>query len=512
MMKLLKIKNIIVVFSSIVFAVLILYTLKTEYTTCMGLSFITEEEVSQMTRTQIQLDNIICLEDTFVPYTSFNRKIFLPCDVTEETKFYDLEGRLTSILPEYDLYFLWEDAFQNLKEAVRYSCNFTLYAIDSAGNYATYSVILSTLPIIDMHGEVSYVDEREREIYAGRVTMWDPDYQDTDKLSVQESLLEWHVRGFSSSSLPLPPLKLNLKEKNGNQNKLSFLGLECDDDYLLNPMGFDDTFVREKLAMSLWNEMADAKNSSLKMTQGEYCELIVNGEYLGIRLVQNKIEKGYLKLGEEDTLFKGKNVNRGTKKPPEEVYEVIYSAQDEETTYQTISEFFYQSDFSNINLDSWVELQLFLQLGNMVDNEVYKNIYYVIERDQQSEGLSFIPWDTDMSFGVYWSDGFRLMPETVETITYRLEYEKLRKQYPEIDDMLAQRWKELRNNVYSDANILNKIDSYYGELYDSGAMHRDFNVLGWYAWGGDDTIETVKTYVVQRLKVLDQHYNLYLNE
>ena len=511
-MKRVGFKNIIVILSSVAFAMLLFYVMKYETYTCMGLPFITEEQAAQMALNPVELDNIVCLEDTLVPFDRSERKVYLPCSVTEETKYNELEGQLTSILPEYDLYFLWESAFDILKDAVKYSCNFTLYAIDAEGNYTTYSVIFTTLPIIDVQGELSYIDEREREVFAGTVTVWEAEQKDTGRLIVQDSQLEWHVRGFSSASLPLPPLKLNLKEKSGNQNKLSFFGFEEDDDYLLNPMGYDDSFVREKLAMDLWNEMAEQKNSSLKMSQGEYCELLINGKYLGIRLVQNKIEKGYLKLDDNDTLLKGKNVNRGTKKPPEEVYEVIFSNQDEETTYRTISDFFYQTDFSNVDLDNWVDMQLLLLFGHMADNRSYKNIYYVVERDGENERLSFVPWDTDTSFGIQWVDGFKLMPENVEEIEYRLEYEALKAQYPEIDKMLAERWKELRTSVYSEANILSKLDAYANLLNDSGAVHRDFMVLGWKTWGEEDTLENIKTYIVKRLEVLDNHYGVTRDE
>ena len=245
------------------------------------------------------------------------------------------------------------------------------------------------------------------------------------------------------------------------------------------------------------------------MSQGEYCELIINGKYLGLRLVQNKIEKGYLKLDENDTLLKGKNVNRGTQKPPEEVYEIIFSNQDQVTTYSTISKFFYQSDFSNINMDNWVDLQLLLQLGNMIDNETYKNIYYVIERNDDIELLSFVPWDTDMSFGICWtSEGFRLKPETVESVTYRLEYESLLNQYPMLDEKLAERWKELRTSVFSQEHIFQLIDSYVDVLNKSGAPGRDFFVLGWNTWGEEDTIENLKNYIVNRLEILDNHYGV----
>lgn len=501
-----SVKNSLIILSVILFAIFVCYEAKAETKRCMGVPFITEEEFYQMAFTPVELGNIVSLEEHLTAYDEVSGKIYLPCVVDSDTKFYELNGKLKSVLPEYQLYFLWEGAFDILQDAVRYGCNFTLFAIDSNGNFASYPVIFTTLPIIEMHGEVIRIDEREREVYSGDVTVWEPSYQGTGRLNIQDSQLEWHVRGYSSMSFRKKSLKLNLKENSGNNNNLALMSFESDDDYILNPMWFDDVKVREKLAMDLWNEMALEKQSKLKMSGGEYCEILINGEYQGLRLLQNKIEKNYLGLDSNDILLKGKNVNLGTQKPPEEVYEVIYSEQTEEVTYEIMNDFFYETDFSKVNLESWVDLQLFLLLGNMRDNEAYKNIYYVIQRDGQEETLEFVPWDTDMSFGIYWADGFKLLPETVESVTYRNEYDALLAQYPLLDAMMAERWKELRNTIFSNENIFEKIDAYDCELTFSGAMHRDYNVLGWNSWGGEDTLDNLKSYIQRRLEILDEKF------
>lgn len=507
-MRIKNIKYIIAIGSIALFCVLFLGKIEKESRLCMGIPFITNEEIQNIAFYAQELDNIVSMNGYLLPYDEESREVYIPCALKEGTKFNELNGQLQSVLPEYDLYFIWDGFFDSLSEAMKKNCRFTIFAIDFQGNFTTFGAVFTSLPIIEMHGEVVRVDERERDIYSGEVTIWDPSYQGSDKLSVQHSLLEWHVRGFSSQSAMKKPLKLNLKDKNGQNNNLSLLGFESDDDYLLNSMWFDDIKVREKLAMDLWNEIAEEKNSTLKMSNGEYCELVVNGEHMGLRLVQNKIEKSYLKLASSDILLKGQNVNRGTDRPPEGVYEVIYSNQNKEITYQTIGEFFYQTDFSNVNLESWVDLQLIMHLGNMIDNESYKNIYYVIERSGEEESLSFIPWDTDMSFGVYWNDGFRYIPESVETISYRMEYEKIRAQYPEIDQLLAERWKELRQSVYSEENIFNKVHEYTMKIHGSGAYTRDYNYLGWHSWGEEDTLENFETYITKRLQILDNYYGV----
>ena len=40
----------------------------------------------------------------------------------------------------------------------------------------------------------------------------------------------------------------------------------------------------------------------------------------------------------------------------------------------------------------------------------------------------------------------------------------------------------------------------------SGAADRDFNMLGWYSWGGQDTPENLKAYIENRLHILDEKF------
>ena len=502
-----SIKNILIFLSGILFVLFVCHEVKTEKNLCMGVPVVAPEQIQQMAVQEVALDNIVLLEDTLTAFDIAGRKIYLPCSVDGTTKYHELSGQLKSSLPEYKLYFLWEEGFEGLQEAIRYGCKFTMYAIDDLGNYSTFYVIFTTLPILEMHGEVIGIDEREREVYSGEMTFWEPRTKAGHRLPVQTSGIEWHVRGYSSMSFLKKSLRLSLKEQNGDGNNLSLAGLSSDDDYILNPMWFDDVKVREKLAIDLWNEIAAQKRSSLKMSGGEYCEVIINGSYQGLRLLQNKIEKKYLQLGGDDMLLKGQNVNPSAGRKLEEAYEIIY-ANDEQSAYDAMNGFFTENDFSNVNLENWIDTQLMILLGNMKDNLNYKNIYYALKSEKDQTTLHMIPWDTDMSFGVYWIDGsgFSYAPESVSIIEYRMEYEALKQQYPDLDERMAKRWQELRQSVYSTENIMGKIDAYRYTVLMSGAADRDFNMLGWFSWGGADTPENLKAYIDQRLILLDGYF------
>ena len=158
-MKILYKKNILIILSGIILLLFIICAIKDESKRCMGLRFITEEEIQQIAFSRQELGNIVCLYNTLLPYNEDNNEVYIPCNITSETKFHELEGRLQSSLPEYELYFIWNDYFNILSEAIRYDCRFTIFAIDSEGNFATCNVVFTTLPIIEMHGELSYIDE-----------------------------------------------------------------------------------------------------------------------------------------------------------------------------------------------------------------------------------------------------------------------------------------------------------------------------------------------------------------
>lgn len=500
-------KKILILLSGILFLLLVCHKVKQESGSCMGIPVLSETVLEEMLKQEVILDSPVEMQGQAVPYAKESRILYIPCSTQGMKRYHQLKGTLKSSQPEYQLYFLWEEGFETFSEAVRSGCKFTLYAVNDAGEYSSYGVFFTTIPVLEMHGECTEIDEREREVYEGDLTFWEQ--TSNSQVMAQTSRIRWHVRGYSSMSFQKKSLRLSLKKKNGEKQNLSLAGLASDDDYILNPMWFDDVKVREKLAIDLWNEIAAEKSSTLKMSGGEYCEVIINGKYEGLRLLQNKIEKKYLKLGAEDLLLKGQNVNPSEGRKLEEAYEVIYG-ENEQKTLETMEGFFNETDFSMLDLENWIDVQLLILLGNMKDNLNYKNIYYVLQKEGGKETLRLIPWDTDMSFGVYWQDGsgFQYLPESVKIIEYRMEYEALKEQYPELEIRMAERWQQLRSTVFSKENMFGKIDAYREKIGESASEIRDFYVLGWHAWGEQDTVEQLKSYIEQRLQILDEHFGM----
>ena len=72
--------------------------------------------------------------------------------------------------------------------------------------------------------------------------------------------------------------------------------------------------------------------------------------------------------------------------------------------------------------------------------------------------------------------------------------------------MLAARWMELREEIFTEENIFSKVDEYTARISNSGALKRDFDYLGWNTWSGEDTVDNFKLYVRKRLQLLDELY------
>lgn len=166
------------------------------------------------------------------------------------------------------------------------------------------------MPVLSLTGTDVGINEEGQEIFEGKVTLFsgfDPTFDD---LSVQSSTAQWHVRGASSARyiFEKKSYKINLKDENGNNNDLNFLGMGSDDDWIINSMVMDDTKLREKFFMDFWNSFLEFKNINYRMSCGEYAEIIINGKYQGLYLIQRRVDEKYLDLDEEDILIKGSNV------------------------------------------------------------------------------------------------------------------------------------------------------------------------------------------------------------
>ena len=439
------------------------------------------------------------------PIDTQTSTIYIAQDIEPGTKASDLLGSLKIVSSRHRLIFAPDKAFRNLAEAVTGNHEFRLYVIDHSGEYMEYNVVFTTLPVLRIGGEFFDYDQKGREINRGDLCLWTPDDPDSGRYSVKESDVHWHIRGGSTSYQAKIPWKLSLKKKTDANKNMSLVGLGSDDDWILNPMVLDDTKLKEHLFMQLWNQLAAETDWNLRMSSGHYVEVVMNQSYQGVYLLQRRIDEKYLNLGSEDILLKGQSVWEAA--TAADAYEIISSPLNEQDTYHLIQGFFDGSDPSILQQENYLDVNLFLQYASAYDNLGYKNMFFALQKKDDGYHLSMIPWDTDLSWGVVWSEGFVYdYQDSFYNAPLRVEFETMQKHFPNLVPQLAQRWKELREGVLSEDTILTTFQTSVSQLTRCGVLERDLQRWGQF-YHGEDTTANLAQFLEEKLLLLDDYYS-----
>ncbi len=94
------------------------------------------------------------------------------------------------------------------------------------------------------------------------------------------------TRGSSSQTLPKKPYGIDTLEDDGLEDKgVELLGMAKEDDWILNSFAFDDSMMRDYISYEMARKMGQY-TVNLK-----YCEVILNGDYIGLYALSEKIKR-----------------------------------------------------------------------------------------------------------------------------------------------------------------------------------------------------------------------------
>jgi hypothetical protein len=95
------------------------------------------------------------------------------------------------------------------------------------------------------------------------------------------------IRGSSSQVLPKKQFGLStLKADNTSNNNVELLGMPGDNDWILNGLGFEPSLIRDYLCFTLSRAIGEYASRTV------YCEVMINGSYNGLYVLQEKIKQG----------------------------------------------------------------------------------------------------------------------------------------------------------------------------------------------------------------------------
>jgi hypothetical protein len=385
----------------------------------------------------------------------------------------------------------------------------------------------SNLPIVVIttdHGE-AIVDEPKitadmKIIYhASGIRNWVSDSGNvyTGKVGIE-------IRGVYSASLPQKPYGFETRDIAGNNRNVSLLGMPSENDWVLLANYNDKTFLRNVLAFDIFSKMGNYS------TRTRFCEVVLNNEYQGIYLLGEKIKQdngrvNIAKLKPEDN--SGDNLTGGyiikndyytstdswksnfspLNKPGAEVYFVYHDPKPEDLTDQqkiyiqgfinTLETVLYDPSFrapvfgykSYIDINSFADYFILGEVTRNVDT-YKKSRYFYKNKDSKDGSLHSGPaWDFDWAwrnllencihFNQTDGSGWAYKVNECDAWPVPPSWEVRMLQDKDFENLVHNRYFELRKNILSQTEIENTIDSAASLINEAQFRHfQKWNILG----------------------------------
>lgn len=361
--------------------------------------------------------------------------------------------------------------------------------------FATISITLKAqLPTIHINGNFGY------EYSEGEITI-----NESDKTTTLKAKIKW--RGGSTNS----PNKHKRNYKIKFYEDISLFGLRSDNNWILDAGQADLFRLRNRIATELWNDMAHKpyyyyqEPNVLTGVRGKVIEVYLNNEYMGIYCLTEAMDRKQLKLKKYDkltgTIHGGlwKATDWGNSlmyditaydnsKETWGAFEVKYPELDdvEETDYSTLynaisfvanstDEEFKNHIHNYFDMPVIIDYYIFLHVLNAFDN-TGKNIYWAVYDKETDKKLTLAVWDLDGTVGQKWIEKWipnATSPELEVENNLNL-YVRLKKlNANNFNQKVLERYSELRKNILSTDNLINRYEYYYQLIKNCGAAERE---------------------------------------
>lgn len=386
------------------------------------------------------------------------------------------------------LYWLYDEYFTRFADALAEGHVFSLYCVDDDKNLCcSYRVVFTGMPIM-------VIDTLDGgDIKGGResvMRLFDLKFSGN---SYQETSCYAAIRGATSVAYPKKGYKLELDEK------MSLLGMRRDEDWILTALYDDAGLIHTKFAHDVWQDIA--KSNAVKKDDGtrmEYLELFSNDVYLGVYGLLERIDAKELSLAEGDILYKCVGYEEYRTDTDwsfglEEAFDIKYPAEISMYEYHILNEYLdvfnhmtdYEKARSMINMENYVDHNIFTLLAYGCDNLLRKNNFYLAEHNPKKKESEYtfimVPWDLNATWGNVQIEDMSCnktlyMPEVIEDPNpWSLDVKQLFECYPdEIADQTYRRWNTLRKEILTRERLFGMLDEDFAYLYASGAYDRNY--------------------------------------
>ena len=467
-------------------------------------------------------------EGSEAPYDRKSNTVFIPQDCSEG----NWTGALSVNAPYTRICILNIDA-DNKQRCIEENKSFKT-ALISDNDYMECDLVFTGLPAVCMYNETGQIEHGEK--YPGRICVLDPyrgEYQEAD--------CSINIRGATSTLFDKKSYRVELTGTASGSDKASFLGLRKDDDWILNSLCTDKTLVREKICYDLWKRLNEMEEKPVASSQIEYCELILNNEYMGVYGFMYPVDRKLMGMNPGDILYKvgtwyeeitfpGRLTDYNGKeeilnengvsyleiKYPKEpdkgfIYDPFQVYQDMVFETGDLSEM--EKAGISLDLDNFIVHELFCEMTRAGDN-TWKNIFMAAYSDGKGGyTLKETIWDLNYTFGdrFKWDPGHGntvFLPDSTDAYKLRYDrdygYSRLSSIIDGLREDTAVKWKEWRDTGISPEYVNSLFTEERDHLEKSGAFER--NSLKWYAGEENDPYSGIDKWISGRFLFLDRMY------
>lgn len=408
--------------------------------------------------------------------------------------------------------------FNTTPEAITYSNSYSM-----TKESAEYLLYFTQLPIISIVATDSIVDEPKRLA----------NFTYSDNTEIIQSHIGIELRGGSSQSYPKKTYDLEFwQDTDGDEaTDVQFGNMRSDDDWILDALYNEPLRIRSYIANKLWLDMHSPyyKSEEAESKSGvdvSFVELFLDGQYNGVYNLSEQVDRKLLKLKKFNDDIRGelyKGVSWGattfTRLPNYNNnnrlwsgYEYDYPEREDTTEWLHVynltdfiinatEEEFDNSIWDRFQIDNYIDYFIFLNVIRATDN-TGKNIY--LGKYKSNEPYFYIPWDLDGSFGTIW-DGSEM--NITDGIIRNAFQDRVIVYNPQNCNLTtADRWFDYRDNILSNDQLLESIESIYTEFTDNKVYEREAIVYPNYSFGREH-LDYTTTWLKERLIFLDDYFD-----
>lgn len=339
-----------------------------------------------------------------------------------------------------------------------------------------------------------------------------------------------YIRGDTSQRFGKKSYKLKFVNKKYDSDKnINVSNFYYGDALILDAIYRDPSKIRNVLATELWNDISN--NFTNIDIYSEFVEIFINGEYKGIYVLTEPINRRKLNLNKSNLVdtsiiikttgwltvnntIKFNDIDTSTFLEYELKYpndEELYSASWDKILNKLSVYYSNSGSYDAINttwnMENYIDLIIFNAFTNNQDNQLLKNNYFYMKSLEDSE-VFIQPWDMEYTFGLsYSSSDEKLVTKKQED--YAEVYTGFEHKSKRINKLLIERYWKLRKNILTKEYFDNLLNEYKNKL-SKGATERDSKI--WYEYDVEKEIEEIRSWIYNRLEFFDGYIASLENE